>query len=286
MKIEQTNTINTGLDGLRYASFTIEVEGKSSVIHVITYPQYHEHLNLIASKSSEALSPGVAGNHIGEGGTFEQLVQCQPDLRFIINGTYNHYRKSYYQWHNDNYAIGDPVGLVKIRDKTYHDLAYNSLNGYLSRGESNHWTITDAPAMESKYILSSRPLLITDSKEVALPLEEVSPMPAGAVNPPSFLGHALQNHARTAVGASQDGELVFIVAEGEGAGSSAGISLLALQAFGKHFGLSTLLNLDGGGSSRFWLRCEDGSTIESAVAEKDESRILGHSLMLFSDKLK
>lgn len=286
MKIKQTNIIDTGLDGLRYASFAIEFEGQTSVAHAIIYPQQQKHLKLIASKSSEALSPDAANNHVGEGGTFEQLILSQPDLRFVINGTYNHYRKSYYQWHHDDYEVGDPVGLVKIRDKTYHDLAYASLNGYLSRDEKSHWNITNVPAMESKYILSSRPLLIEKGREVALPLEEMSPVPDGMVNPPGFLGHGLQNHARTAVGASPGDELVFIVAEGEGAGKSAGISLLTLQAFGKHLGLSTLLNLDGGGSSRFWLRCEDGSTIESAVAEEDESRILGHSLMLFSDKLK
>lgn len=286
MDIQQTNTVDTGLDGLRYASFAIEVDGEVSVIHTITYPQQQKHLKLIASKSSEALSPETTGNYVGEGGTFQQLIHSQSDLRFIVNGTYNHYRKTYYQWHHDDYEVGDPVGLVKIRDKTYHDLAYDSLNGYFLMGENNRWDIADEPVMESKYILSSRPLLIAHNQEIALPLEEVSPMPEGVVNPPSFLGHGLQNHARTAVGASQSDELVFIVAEGEGVGKSAGISLLALQAFGKYLGLSSLLNLDGGGSSRFWLRCEDGSTIESAVAEEDENRILGHSLMLFSDKLK
>lgn len=286
MNIKQTNTVDTGLDGLRYASFLLELEGASSVVHAITYPQQYEHLELIASKSSEALAPGAVGNHVGEGGTFKQLVQSQADLRFIVNGTYNHYRKGYYKWHHDKYSVGDPVGFVKIRGNTYHDLAYDNLNGYLLRGESNRWSIATLPAMNSKYILSSRPLLLIDKQEVSLPLEEVTPVAEGMVNPPSFLGHGLQNHARTAVGASQSDELVFIIAEGEGAGDSAGVSLPALQSFGKHLGLSSLLNLDGGGSSRFWLKCEDGSTIESTVAKEDEDRILGHSLMLFSDKLK
>lgn len=285
MRIKQMKAMDEGLDGLHYAEFLVEENDQTSTLHVITYPQQHEHLKLIASKSSEALAPNQQGNHIGEGGTFDELVQSQSDLRFIINGTYNHYRKSFYEWQHGSYEVGDPVGYVKIRDNIYADMAYETLNGYLLLGDDGNWGISDARPDESKYVLSSRPLLILDAVQLPLPLEEVIPVAEGVVNPPSFLGHGLQNHARTAVGVSQSGELVFIVAEGEGAGSNAGITLPQLQEFGSYLQLQSLLNLDGGGSSRFWLQAEDGSILENEVADEDRSRILGHTLMMFSANL-
>jgi hypothetical protein len=242
-------------------------------------------LKLIASKSSEALAPNQQSNHVGEGGTFDDLVQSQPDLRFIVNGTYNHYRKSFYEWQHDSYEVGDPVGYVKIRDNIYSDVMYETLNGYLvSEGEGS-WKISSVRPPESKYVLSSRPLLIHNEMQLSLPIEEVTPVDEGVVNPPSFLGHGLQNHARTAVGASQNDELVFVIAEGEGAGTSAGISLPQLQDFGTYLGLKMLLNLDGGGSSRFWMKAEDGTIFENRVADEDKNRILGHTLMMFSVNL-
>jgi hypothetical protein len=285
MRIKRVKAIDKGLDGLRYAEFLVEVNDQSSTLHVITYPQQHEHLKLIASKSSEALAPNQQSNHVGEGGTFDDLVQSQPDLRFIVNGTYNHYRKSFYEWQHDSYEVGDPVGYVKIRDNIYSDVMYETLNGYLvSEGEGS-WKISSVRPPESKYVLSSRPLLIHNEMQLSLPIEEVTPVDEGVVNPPSFLGHGLQNHARTAVGASQNDELVFVIAEGEGAGTSAGISLPQLQDFGTYLGLKMLLNLDGGGSSRFWMKAEDGTIFENRVADEDKNRILGHTLMMFSVNL-
>lgn len=284
MQIRQIEVINNGLDGLRYAKFLADVNDQSSTLHVISYPQHYEHLKLITSKSSEALAPNQKGNHVGEGGTFEELVQSQPDLRFIVNGTYNHYRKRFYEWQHDSYEVGDPVGYVKIRDYIYSDVMYETLNGYLVQNDDG-WKILDTRPSESKYVLSSRPLLIHGGTQLSLPIEEVTPVAEGVVNPPSFLGHGLQNHARTAVGASQSDELIFIVAEGEGAGKSAGISLPQLQEFGSYLGLTTLLNLDGGGSSRFWLKAEDGTIFENRVADEDRNRVLGHTLMMFSSHL-
>jgi hypothetical protein len=285
MRIKRVKAIGKGLDGLRYAEFLVEANGQSSTLHTIAYPQQHNHLKLIASKSSEALAPNLQNNHVGEGGTFDDLVQSQPDLRFIVNGTYNHYRKSFYEWQHDLYEVGDPVGYVKIRDNIYSDVMYETLNGYLVSDDEGGWKISGVRPPESKYVLSSRPLLIHNEMQLSLPIEEVTPVAEGVVNPPSFLGHGLQNHARTAVGASQNDELVFVVAEGEGAGTSAGISLQQLQEFGTYLGLKTLLNLDGGGSSRFWLKAEDGTILENRVADEDKDRILGHTLMMFSANL-
>lgn len=273
------------LDGLRYEKFLLGTDTISSVAHVVTYPQELPHLKMIASKSSEALLPDTVGNHVGEGGTFDNLVNSQPDIRFMVNGTFNHYRKSFYEWPHTGFEVGDPVGFVKIREHMYEDSAYGALNGFLCRIERHRWVISSAPMKGSKYVVNGRPLLIDSGVPVRLPLEELQPVASGVVNPPSFLGHGLQNHARTAVGVNSSGDLVFIVVEGEGVGRNTGIDLLGLQEFGVHLHLASLLNLDGGGSSRFWLKAGDGTIITSSVAEEDEDRVLGHSLMLFSKNL-
>lgn len=282
MDLVTLRTIEAGLDGLRYTQLRFLSEEQESVVHVIRYGQQLSHLKLVVSKTSEALHPNAPANHVGEGGTMSELVASQPDLRFAVNGTFNHYRKGFYNWPHDGFQIGDPVGLVKIRGHYYDDHAYLTANGYLESVTGQDWRISEHPDQGSKYILSSRPILLWEGKPVPLPADEMVPVEAGMVNPPSFLGHGLQRHARTAVGVDGKGNLVFIVVEGEGAGESAGVTLLELQKIGEQLALVSMLNLDGGGSSRFWMKAEDGSVRENQVAPEDEERVLGNVLMLFS----
>jgi hypothetical protein len=277
MEIVTLNTTDHQLDGLIYQ----QLSTPTTLIHVITYDQLHAHLKLVLSKASEALQPGVHGNQVGEGGTLHQLIQSQPDLRFTINGTYNHYRKGFYPWHHDDYAVGDPVGLVKIREHLYNDNPHQECNGYLQRLPDKTWVIADEPNMSGKYILSSRPLLIHNREPIMLPLHEMEPLEVGSVNPPSFLNHGLQHHARTAVG-SRGTELVFLIAESQETEGSTGLTLPELQEVGTHLRLDSLLNLDGGGSSRFWLRTEEDKYLMNSTASEDENRVLGNILMLFS----
>jgi len=265
------------LDGLTYQ----QLSTPTSIIHVIRYDQHLRHLKLILSKTSEALQPATSGNHVGDGGTFQQLTETQPDLRFAINGTYNHYRKNFYSWHHDDYLVGDPVGLVKIREHVYNDNPHLKNNGYLQRLPDKTWVISDEVNMTGKYVLSSRPLLIHDSGTVDLPFYEMEAVAVGMVNPPSFLNHGLQRHARTAVG-SAGNNLLFIIAESQETPTSQGLTLPELQQVGEYLKLDSMLNLDGGGSSRFWLKTEDGDILRNRIAPEDEDRILGNMLMLFT----
>lgn len=274
-------------DGLIYKKLLLSVNGNSSVAHVIEYDQNLEHLKMVISKSSAALNPATVGNGVGDGGTLKELVSSQPDLLFAVNGTFSHYRKNFYDWQHDLFNVGDPVGLVKISDREFYaDHLYDTLNGYLQLNTNNKWSIVTSYDTESKYALSSRPLLILNNAVQVLPLNEMKPVPSGVVNPPSFLGHGLEHHARTAVGVNSNGSLVFIVVEGEGSGSgSEGVTLPVLQQLGIHLKLTSMLNLDGGGSSRYWVNDNTVNGTFSDVAPDDEERILGHVLMVFSKNL-
>lgn len=281
MIVENSFVTADALDGLTYQKFDAIFSSTQCRVHVITYDQKLTHLKLILSKTSEALEPNSRDNHTGEGGTLEDLVHTQPDLRFAVNGTYNHYRKEYYQWHHNDYRVGDPAGFVKIRDHLYDDNPHKAYNGYLQRTLNKTWEITDSPDITSKYILSSRPLLIHNGENIVLPLAEMEPAPPNTVTPPSFLHHGLQHHARTAIGVKGD-NLLFVIAESEETETSKGVTLPQLQELGSHHGLESFLNLDGGGSSRFWLKDEGGDFVQSLTAPDDENRILGNMLMLFS----
>jgi len=236
---------------------------------------------LLISKVSEAVTPATAGNHIGAGAAMDEIIPAQPGIRFIINGGFSHYRKDFYDWPHQDFKVGDPVGVVKIRDHYYED--FRDIQGYgffVQTEKREPWRIIRYADLKKteKYVLGCTPLLIWNSEAVNLPPEKMQPLPQGAITPPSVLAHGLQNHPRTAIGLKGQ-EIVFIMVEGEGC------TLLELQHIGLMLGLEQFLNLDGGGSSQF--RLWDGAGyIRNAISPEDEKRVLGHVLILFDESLK
>lgn len=245
---------------------------------------FDETRTLLLSKVSEALRPRTPDNHVGEGGTLDDFLRAQPGVRFVINGGFNHYRKAFYAWPNQAFNVGDPVGLVKIREHFFEDVLDPSLFGYLVQGRKGEpWRIVQGAELDrhSKYILGCTPLLLLRGQPRPIPREALAPVAPGCVNPPSVLGHGLQRHPRTAVGIQGD-ELVFVLVEGAQGG---GCTLLELQQLGVELGLSEFLNLDGGGSSQFRLRTDAG-WVCNRVAPEDSNRVLGHVIVLFEEALK
>ena len=241
--------------------------------------------SLILSKVSEAICPATQGNHVGEGATLDAFLERQQGVRFIINGGYNHYRKNFYDWQHQNFNVGDPVGLVKIREHYFEDAPDLTNYGFFVQKKKNGpWDITtkDFLSKNEKYILGCTPLLILNGKEIKLPFENMIPYPAGKINPPSILGHGLQSHPRTAVGIKNK-SIVFVVVEGDD--HSGGCSLKELQELGLKLELNSFLNLDGGGSSQFRLR-DGNSWVCNYVSDADRDRVLGNVIVLFEDQLK
>lgn len=271
--------------GLNYQQLPLNINGSIQNIHVIRYEQgINENLTLLISKMSEAINPEQSGNHIGEGSTMDNLLSCQNGIRFVINGGFSHYRKDFYTWQHQDFNVGDPVGLVKIREHFFEDYVNIEHYGFLTQSDKSAlWTIQkhDSLTMNEKYILGCTPLLIFDQKPTHLPDDLMKPVPDGTINPPSVLGHGLQKHPRTAVGIKGT-TLYFIMVDDNQTG---GCSLIDLQTIGLHLALDTLLNLDGGGSSQF--RMVDNSTIiKNNIHPDDVNRILGHTLIIFDEELK
>jgi len=245
-------------------------------LHTITLDQARDGgQGLLISKVSEALLPATLGNHRGEGGTLDRFLASQPPVRFIINGGFNHYRKGFYDWPHQNFHVGDPVGLVKIREHLFDDFIHREDYGFLSQAARGApWRVADRVDRGCKYILGSTPLLLLNGAARPLPALMSAPAP-GRVTPPSVLWHGRQRHARTAVG-TRGGALVFLLAE------SPGCTLAELQALGLDLSLDSLLNLDGGGSSQFRLFGDDGTVVRNHVAAADRDRVLGHVLTIFA----
>ncbi len=265
---------------MRYAKHTDLLAGRSVWIIRIDN-DFTGDLTLLISKVSEAITPAMPGNHIGAGAAMDEIIPAQPGIRFIINGGFSHYRKDFYDWPHQDFQVGDPVGVVKIRDHYYEDFRDIQGYGFFVQNEKRApWRIIRYADLNKteKYVLGCTPLLIWNSEALALTVEKMQPLAQGTITPPSILAHGLQNHPRTAIGI-QGRELVFVMVEGEGC------TLPELQHIGLQLELDAFLNLDGGGSSQF--RLWDGTQyIKNAVSPEDEKRVLGHVLILFDESLK
>lgn len=272
--------------GLIYNKESYELSSEQKIVHTVIYDQYeNSHLTLLISKVSEAINPDLPNNHIGEGHNIDTFLQHQKKVRFIINGGFNHYRKNFYDWKHQNFNIGDPVGIVKIREHYFEDFLSLENYGFLVQKDKGlPWDIITPKeySKEYKYILGCTPLLIYDGKSIILNEHIMKPVDIGKINPPSILGHGMQNHPRTAVG-MKNGNLYFFIVEGDD--NQGGCTLYDLQQLGQMFKLDKLLNLDGGGSSQFRL-IEHEKIIQNYIAPKDINRKLGHVLVIFDKTLK
>jgi hypothetical protein len=274
-------------NGLYYDNLITTINDKAINVHMTVIEQgVNPDLNLLISKVSEAILPNTDGNHVGDGATMDEFLSKQSGVRFIINGGFSHYRKDFYNWKHQNYNVGDPVGLVKIRHHFFEDYIDLSHYGFfVQKNKGEPWEILQSESItkQEKYILGCTPLLIFNNKCLEVQPELMKPMENGKINPPSVLGHGLQNHPRTAVGIKSN-KLYFITIEGN-VPSYIGCTLPELQEIGVLLQLNSLLNLDGGGSSQFRIN-DNKNILKNNIAPEDENRILGHVLALFDESLK
>ena len=87
------------------------------------------------------------------------------------------------------------------------------------------------------------------------------------------------------MGLRENGDLVFVVADGRQAGYSVGLNLCDLAKLMRSLGAADALNLDGGGSSSFVLRENGALTLKNSPSDLDGSgnrvaRAVGDCLVL------
>lgn len=268
------------MKNLIHCSKEILLNNRTINFHIVEFDQ-NSNSTLLISKLSEAIKPNQSKNEIGEGSTIDNVFNHQKNIQFIINAGFSHYKKDFYEWNHSNYEIGDPVGLIKIRQHIYNDIIDNEHYGFfVQKDKKSLWTIKSkiSNINNYKYILGCTPLLIHHKLPLEIP--NVEPVKQGKVNPPSYLGHGNEIHPRTAVGLKDD-KIIFLIIENNEY-DSGGCTLKELQHIGETLDLYSLLNLDGGGSSQFRLTEKD-NTIKNFVHSKDEKRILGHAFIIFDN---
>lgn len=275
------------MKSIKYKCSKILLGYRSQIVHFIELDQSllkEDKLTILLSKHSEAINSYGLNNQIGEGATLSEVIQKQQGIRLIINAGFNHYRHNFYNWPHNKFEIGDPVGIVKIREHYFEDVINSEHYGYfVQENKHSNWHIfKDKPEFNCKYILGCTPLLIFNKKAMIIPNEH--PLPENVINPPSYLGHGNQIHPRTAV-AIKNSNIVFIVVENNEY-DNGGCTLSDLQNIGLKENFDAMLNLDGGGSTQFKFINEHNETISNFINNKDKNRILGHSLIVFDENLK
>lgn len=96
--------------------------------------------------------------------------------------------------------------------------------------------------------------------------------------------HANDTHPRTLVGIKEDGTLIFAVIDGRQREHSNGASLLQCAVWMNTLGATTVLNLDGGGSSTFVTRdvLTDSYTVHNSPSDGTLRNV--HDSLLFEPK--
>jgi len=154
-------------------------------------------------------------------GVVIQVGQSQGNTPIPANGFIIHGAKEGAQWLLQNAIPGQRM-RVKIglypRIETPQDL--------------EKW-------QKAKYAVSGGPLLFWQG----------NPGPFGQFNKDVVS----KRHPRTVIGETQDGKILFLVIDGRRAGHSMGLTIPELVEELKNYRIKNALNLDGGGSSTFYL---------------------------------
>lgn len=222
------------------------------------------------SKSSEALVDNCIN---GEGGTVSEILEMQPDIDTIINGSFFYFAKTeatYGRVIPNSKSVGDGVALTKIRNyvtNTPHD---SSRFGYLvqtKRGEPFQLLTQTTPNPDNfKYILSCSPVLIVDGTCVPDPCTEEER--SNVKGPPGWLGHLWHPNRRSMIGVRSDGCIVMAV-------STKPLIYPEMQQAMIELKCVTAFALDGGGSSFLW---SNGCMLASP---DDPDRKVGNTIVVF-----
>ncbi len=130
-------------------------------------------------------------------------------------------------------------------------------------------TKNEAPMSEFSEAISGKHIIVKDGK-----VNEIDPL--------CRFGEV--THPRTAVGLTKDGDVLIIVVDGRRPAWSNGASLFELANIMIEKGVTTALNLDGGGSSTFVVGTEEGlQTLNHPTnlgSEEDYVRTVPNSLVV------
>ena len=145
--------------------------------------------------------------------------------------------------------ISNKEDLVIYKDGTFEIINESSVSATELLGDN------------AKEILSFGPALINNSEIV--------------VSQNSEVGKSMASNPRTAIGIIDTNHYVFVVSDGR-TSASRGLSLYELATIMKGYGVKTLYNLDGGGSSTMYFNGKviNNPTTNGRISERSVSDIV------------
>jgi len=204
-------------------------------IELSTYRKYNTTIYVAdIYASSEYLKTAFAKDTYGKNITSKTSeIAALNNAILAINGDYYGVQESGYVLRNGviyrNKAKSNQEDLVIYEDGTFEII-----------NESNI-TLEELKANGAYQVLSFGPALIENS--------------IISINENTEVGKSMASNPRTAIGIIDDNHYVFVVSDGR-TSESEGLSLYELATFMKEYGVKTLYNLDGGGSTTMYFNGE------------------------------
>lgn len=174
---------------------------------------------------------------------------------------------------NGGYFGGSkPIGILRRQGYAHNPKFWpnRSAFGWNDKGEYIFIDAKEVKNIDSRFdkyteMMQAGPLLVKDGK-FAGNTENIAP-------------NVLNNrHPRTIVGTNGKNRVVWAVIDGRNAMHSVGATIAETKLACKWLGLTTALNLDGGGSSSLWWR---GSTYTLPSNSKADERPIPYAVLIF-----
>lgn len=229
-KVESNSESNDVIGDVNIAESLYEDD--NITINLSTIKKYDTTIYIadVVLNDSKYLKSAFANNSYGKNitATTSEIAKNNNAI-LAINGDYYGVQKSGYVLKNykiyRNVSAGDKEDLV-----IYGDGSFEIIN-------ESEVSLEELASKGAKELLSFGPALIINGEIMVSENEEV--------------GKAMASNPRTAIGIIDNNHYIFVVSDGR-TEESVGLSLYELACVMKDYGVKTLYNLDGGGSSSMY----------------------------------
>ena len=130
--------------------------------------------------------------------------------------------------------------------------------------------VAPSRALTPRAVVGGWPILIRDSVSLAAQTDSLER------TAPSF---SAARHPRSAIGTSEGGRILWLIAVDGRQSTSVGMTLVELADLMRELGITEGLNLDGGGSTALWV----GGRVRNNPSDPTGERTVGNAVMIVRD---
>lgn len=254
---EVYETIDTNSSTIANGTYTTNTyEDENIKININTYRKYDTTIYIAdIYADSKYLKTAFANNQYGKNITSKTSTIASNNKAILaING-------DYYGVQEKGYVLRNGVIYRNTSKTNQEDLVIYEDGSFEIINESEV-TLESLKELGAYQVISFGPALINEGSI--------------KVNENTEVGKSMASNPRTAIGIIDESHFVFIVSDGRRK-ESEGLSLYELATFAKDYGIKTLYNLDGGGSSTMYfngLVINNPTTNGNKISERKVSDIV------------